>query len=107
LCVATTLSTPRDLAGKLRPRFGVNLSTILNWKRAYPEFAQVLKGAKDQIDSQVETSLLRKALGFSYSAEKIVVVDGKPTVMQYTEQCLPSDTASSGSKTVNRRAGAM
>jgi hypothetical protein len=77
----------------LAEAFGVNLSTILNWKRAHPEFAQTLKEAKDQVDSKVETSLLRRALGFSYTAEKVVVVQGKPTVVQYTEHSLPSDTA--------------
>jgi hypothetical protein len=74
-------------------RFGVSVQTIYQWKRRYAEFALALKEAKEQVDAQVEKSLLRRALGFSYTAEKIVMVGGKPQVVTYTEHCLPSDIA--------------
>jgi hypothetical protein len=73
--------------------FGVSVQTIYEWKRRYPEFSLALKKAKEQVDAQVEKSLLRRALGFSYTAEKVMIVDGKPTVVAYTEHSLPSDTA--------------
>jgi hypothetical protein len=73
--------------------FGVSVQTIYQWKRRFPEFALVLKKAKEQVDAQVEKSLLRRALGFSYTAEKIVMVDGKPQAVPYTEHSLPDTTA--------------
>jgi hypothetical protein len=71
----------------------VSVQTIYQWKRRFPEFALALKKAKEQVDAQVEKSLLRRALGFSYTAEKIVMVDGKPQAVPHTEHSLPDTTA--------------
>jgi transposase-like protein len=66
---------------KLAKALGVHDSTVKKWKRDYPEFKeQVLKG-KDEFDSrEVESSLLKRALGYKYDEvrkEEITLVMGR------------------------------
>jgi hypothetical protein len=52
---------------KLAKLFRVSKSLINNWKKDYPEFLAAIKAGKDKYDTEnVETALLKRALGYSY-----------------------------------------
>ncbi|MBC8442010.1 MAG: hypothetical protein H8D87_20270 [Deltaproteobacteria bacterium] len=52
---------------KLANLFRVSKSLINNWKKDHPEFLAAIKAGKDTYDTEnVETSLLKRALGYSY-----------------------------------------
>jgi hypothetical protein len=52
---------------KLAEFFKVEEKTINNWKEKYPPFLGAVKKGKDEFDTKnVEASLLKRALGYSY-----------------------------------------
>jgi len=52
---------------KLAKLFRVSKSLINNWKKDHPEFLAAIKAGKDKYDTEnVETALLKRALGYSY-----------------------------------------
>ena len=59
-------ATDRELANT----FGVNVSTIFDWKHRYPLFAEALKNNKQITDTTVENALLKRAMGYEYEEEE-------------------------------------
>ena len=52
---------------KLAKLFRVSKSLINNWKKDHPEFLAAIKAGKDTYDTEnVETALLKRALGYIY-----------------------------------------
>lgn len=47
--------------------FGVQESTINNWKKKHPEFLESLKKGKDKADSVIAQSLYKRAKGFDFT----------------------------------------
>src|SRR5690606_11615727 len=45
---------------------GINVSTLYEYKKQYPEFSETLKNGKDDIDVLVENALLKRAIGYTY-----------------------------------------
>lgn len=79
-------------------------STLNNWKKIYPELMESLKENKNFIDSMVEDSLLKRAIGYEVSEivdEEIVSKEedeeGKTAVLikrkVYKKKILPDVTA--------------
>jgi hypothetical protein len=58
--------TDKQIAGEL----GVVESTLHAWKKRHPEFAAALKQSKNFVDSLVEDSLLKSALGYEVVEEE-------------------------------------
>jgi len=58
--------------------FGVSVKTIELWVRKYPAFRDAYDRGKDIHDHAVQTSLLRRALGYEYKEEK--EVQGKDSI---------------------------
>ncbi len=50
---------------------GVSVSTINNWRVAYPEFLETIREAKQEVNDMVRGTLLQKALGFERKEEKV------------------------------------
>ena len=51
--------------------FGISEVTLYQWIARYPEFAKAIKEGKDNYDSKhVESALLKRALGYSYTEVK-------------------------------------
>jgi hypothetical protein len=62
---------------QMSKELGVSVATIHNWKKKYPEFLDSLKEPKDFIDSLVEDSLLKRALGYEYEEIKTIAKKDK------------------------------
>lgn len=77
--------TEKDVAAKL----GIHVTTLIRYKKEYPEFAEAMNLAKQAIVSDVFASLLKRAKGYDYEEKKVYnrheeTADG-PKVVQYTE----------------------
>jgi transposase-like protein len=51
---------------EIAARIGVSQQTLWNWRNKYPELGEALKRGKEVIDAEVENSLLKRALGYTY-----------------------------------------
>src|SRR5699024_6269537 len=55
--------TEKDIAEK---KIGVTERTFTNWKKKYPSIVSSLKRGKRPVDMEVESQLLKNAMGFEY-----------------------------------------
>lgn len=55
----------KQIANKMR----INNATLYEWQDRFPEFADAIKKGKNVIDEQVESSLLKRAIGYQYEEE--------------------------------------
>ena len=84
---------------QLAHNMGIATSTLYDWKNRFPQLSGALKKGKDVVDIMVENSLLKRALGYEYSEEKVEVEttpDGKllsRKVVQTVKQVVPDVTA--------------
>lgn len=49
----------------------INPATLYDWKNKYPKISETLKKGKEIIDQQVENALLKRALGYEWTEEKV------------------------------------
>lgn len=54
---------------------GVTRTTLSRWKHKHPEVAQALRKGKEIVDRQVESALLKRALGYDYT--EVTVQEGR------------------------------
>ena len=100
------LETLRGLARRglsdedIAKSIGINRTTIYDWKRKYPTFANALRDGKLVADLAVESALFKKATGFSVTDTKTTsfldketgeLVEGKTEVT--TKHILPDTLA--------------
>jgi hypothetical protein len=78
LCLAG--ATNLDLADC----FDVGHSTIDNWLRKHPEFAQSVKRGRVIADGHVAHGLYSRAIGYTYETTRVVLHRGEPVVVPYT-----------------------
>lgn len=78
----------RRLAGRARSgmtdqevadHLGVTIRTIHRWKKTHPEFKKALIETKAILDSRVELSLYRVAIGYSYTEVEVTLEGGVVT----------------------------
>lgn len=86
-------------------KMGVNVATLYRWKSAHCEICEALKKGKDVVDAQVESALLKRALGYDYQEERIEMStkDGKKVIQ--TLKHIPPDTTALIFWLKNRRKG--
>ena len=93
-----------DLAKAMK----VAQSTIYNWQELYPDFLEAIKKGRDDFDSgNVESALLRRAMGYDYE-EKVYATDRKTGVEYVKERKLkhmPPDPLSGIMWLTNRQPG--
>jgi hypothetical protein len=82
-------ATDREVAQALQ----VSEQTLNTWKHKHPAFLESLKLGKESSDKRVEVSLYRRANGYSFDAEKVIVVEGKIKHVPYVEHVPPDTTA--------------
>lgn len=78
-------------------RLGIAVSTWEKYKKQYPELQEVLKKGKQELVSELKTSLKKKAKGFYYEETKTCIreVDGKQVkvVEKYKKYAQPDTGA--------------
>lgn len=89
---------------ELSQAFDVSVRTIHRWKIEHPEFREALRQGKDIIDDKVEESLLKRATGYSFDSEKVMVVDKELQRVQTLEH-VPPDPKAAMFWLQNRRPG--
>ncbi|KRG65173.1 terminase [Stenotrophomonas humi] len=82
-------ATDKDIA----QFFGVTETTLNNWKLRHPSFLESLKRGKDEVDSQVEQSLFRRATGYSHDDVHISSYQGAVTLTPIIKHYPPDPTA--------------
>ena len=102
LCLAG--ATNQELADG----FDVGHSTIDNWLRKHPEFAQAVRSGRSLADGKVAHGLYSRAVGYSYESTKVLLHCGEPVRCGRRCICRPtSEPASSGCATAVRSNGAL
>ena len=73
---------------------GVRRETLYDWKKKHPNISNALKRGKEIVDIEVENALLKRALGYEYTEEKVEISekDGKK-VVQTVKHVAPDTTA--------------
>ena len=84
--------------GEIADKLKVTEQTLNNWKKDFPSFFESLKRGKENVDAQVENSLLRMANGYVHDVEKPVVVgdgmgESHVEIVKYTERLPPNPTS--------------
>ena len=54
---------------QIADNLGINVDTLIEYKKKYPDFSNALKKGKEVIDFEVENALLKRALGYEYEEE--------------------------------------
>lgn len=73
---------------------GVAVRTVHRWKDKYPEFRKALIETKALLDSRVELSLYRRALGYRYTEVEVTLEDGEVTKrVEREKEVLPDVSA--------------
>lgn len=67
---------------QLAELFEVNIDTIHEWKKVYPQFSDILKAAKAIPDDEVEQSLLKRAKGYDLQTTKYANESGEMVVRE-------------------------
>lgn len=73
-------------------KLGVGVTTFNRYKQDYPEVLEALKRGKAPVDFEVESALLKKALGYSYESEKIIESEKDGRRTEKTIVHVPPDT---------------
>lgn len=73
---------------------GCAYSTLRDWCDKYPALSAALKKGKDVVDFEVENALLKRALGYEYTEERVErsVKDGTK-IIQTVKHVAPDTTA--------------
>lgn len=74
-------------------KIGISERTFTNWKKTHSSIFSALKKGKEIIDIQVENSLLKRALGYSYKEVKTEVSDDGQKVITTVKEVIPDVTA--------------
>ena len=82
-------ATDKDMADF----FGVEESTINNWKKTKDGFLESLKSGKIMADAEVANSLYNRAKGYDHVNTKEVMKDGEPITLEEHKH-IPADPTS-------------
>lgn len=62
---------------QIADNLGINVDTLIEYKKKYPDFSEALKKGKEVVDIEVENALLKRALGYTITLyEEKVDKDG-------------------------------
>jgi transcriptional regulator with XRE-family HTH domain len=78
--------TLEEIAEKL----GVTVPTLWEWRKKHSEFFNAIKEGKEQADANVEMSLYKRALGYSYTERKVIdLSDGGTRIETVVKEVVP------------------
>lgn len=90
---------------EIADKLGVSRTTVFKYQNDYPDFADALKKGKEIVDSEVENSLIKECIGYTYeetTTTTTAIVDketGQITSLErietrkFTKYARPSPTA--------------
>lgn len=81
---------------EIADQFGINLDTLYEWKKRYPEFAEAIRDGGIPSDALVASAAFKRAVGYERPAVKIFLpagADAKPVYAHYEEH-YPGDPQS-------------
>jgi len=73
--------------------FDVKDSTVWKWRQSYEEFDEAFRELGSVYDERIERTLAERAAGYSYIAQKPMIVKGQVQIVEYWEHCPPDITA--------------
>ena len=82
---------------------GLTAATLYVWKNKYPEISETLKKGKEVVDIHVENALLKRALGYEYTEERVEISDKDGKKVIRTTKYIPPDTTAQIFWLKNRR----
>lgn len=82
---------------------GICRDTLYEWKKRFPDMADVLKKGKDAIDIEVENALLKRAMGYDYTETRTETTEDGMTKTVVTKKTMPPDTTAQIFWLKNRR----
>ena len=50
---------------QIADNLGINIDTLIEYKKKYPDFSEALKKGKEVVDIEVENAMLKRALGYT------------------------------------------
>ena len=67
---------------QIATNIGITAKTLYDWKKKYSNICEALKRGKEVVDIEVENALLKRALGYEYTEERVEVSkeNGKKSV---------------------------
>ncbi|KQV27862.1 hypothetical protein ASC97_05725 [Rhizobium sp. Root1203] len=104
IAIAMTLAELGATDLEISQAFEVSIRTIHRWKLEHPEFRAALELGKEAADKKVEDSLFKRATGYSFDSEKIVVIEGEAQRVEIIEH-VPPDVKAGMWWLQNRRPG--
>ncbi len=78
---------------QIADKLGITKKTFYNWRTRHKEFLHSLKAGKNTPDDQVESALLKRALGYSHEEDKIFNANGKALVVPTIKHYPPDPTS--------------
>ena len=75
---------------QIASNLNINRCSLYEYKKKYPEFAEVLRRGKDEADMAVVNSLYRSATGFTYYEETTNTIGDVVVIQKYAK---PNTTA--------------
>lgn len=69
----------------------ISLSAFYDWQKKFPDFKKSLKNNKIVVDKLVEDSLLKRALGYSYTEVKQIIKDDVVIQIEKFKKSMPPD----------------
>ena len=75
---------------QIADNLGINVDTLIEYKKKYTDFSEALKKGKEVIDIEVENALLKRALGYKY--DEVTYENGVET-KRVTKEVQPDTTA--------------
>ena len=77
---------------QIADNLGINVDTLIEYKKKYTDFSEALKKGKEVVDIEVENALLKKALGYTITLKKQKVTKDGDVVDITEEVHVPPDT---------------
>lgn len=68
---------------QIAKNIGIRRETLYDWKKKYPNISNALKKGKEVVDRQVESALLKRALGFHFEEEVVTNEGNAVAVTRY------------------------
>ena len=75
---------------QIADNLGINVDTLIEYKKKYTDFSESLKKGKEVVDIEVENALLKRALGYKY--DEVTYENGVET-KRVTKEVQPDTTA--------------